>query len=277
MSNNLESIIREAKYIIDNADKLQNPMEYFSILSEFPRILSQFGASFYEGIERKRIPFEVIEGHMDLDSIIINGCSTIGNIKIARILGYEKKDVSNVIDIVCVDQQRTIEQKDSIIRYLEVRKYEYSFLQNNVYGFKLNLNRKEVKIPNLYGIYYYIEVKLPNNTVLYIMIDTVGNITIKKSGLNYTLYFDNFGLFSIIYKFFRYKSRDKKDLREYEKYRDRIKEIINKGFSDRDISNLRRLFSREDIDKIRKNLDKYIEEYPDSVYKSLYKVIEYIF
>ena len=159
---------------------------------------------------------------------------------------------------------------------MEVRKYEYAILPNNIYGFKLNLNGKEVKIPNLYGIYYYIEVKLPNNTVLYIMVDTVENITIKKSGLNYTLYFENFELFSIIYKFFRYKSRDKKDLKEYEKYKDKIKEIIDKGFSDRDISNLRRLFSEKDSSKIRRNLDKYIEEYPDSVYKSLYKVIEYI-
>ncbi len=110
------------------------------------------------------------------------------------------------------------------------------------------------------------------------MIDTAGNINIKKSGLNYTLYFENFGLFSIIYKFFRHKkSRDKKDLIEYEKYRDKIKEIINKGFSDRDISNLRRLFSEKDISKIRKNLDEYVKEYPNSVYKSLYKVIGYIF
>ncbi|MDT7890745.1 MAG: hypothetical protein RQ869_01610 [Candidatus Nanopusillus sp.] len=275
MVNNLESIIRSAEYIINNADKLQNPMEYFSVLSKFPHILSKFGARFNEEIERKRIPFKEIKGHIDLDSIIINGCSTIGNIEIARILDYEEKDVSNVVDIVCEDK-KTIEQKDRIIKYLEMRKYEYKFLPNNIYGFKLNLNRKEVKIPNLYGIYYYIEVKLPNNTLLYIMIDTAGNITIKKSGLNYTLYFENFGLFSIIYKFFRYKSKDKKDLREYEKYKDRIKEIIDKGFSDRDISNLRRLFSKKDIDKIRKNLDKYIEEYPDSVYKSLYKVIEYI-
>ena len=275
MVNNLESIIRKAEYIINNADKLQNPMEYFSILSKFPHILSQFGARFNEEIERKRIPFKEIKRHIDLDSIIINGCSTIGNIEIARILDYEEKDVSNVVDIVCVDK-KTIEQKDRIIKYLEMRKYEYKFLPNNIYGFKLNLNGKEVKIPNLYGVYYYIEIKLPNNTVLYIMIDTVGNITIKKSGLNYTLYFENFGLFSIIYKFFRYKSKDKKDLREYEKYKDRIKEIIDKGFSDRDISNLRRLFSKEDIRRIRKNLDEYVKEYPDSVYKSLYKVIEYI-
>jgi hypothetical protein len=275
MVNNLESIIRSAEYIINNADKLQNPMEYFSVLSKFPHILSQFGARFNEEIERKRIPFKEIKGHIDLDNIIINGCSTIGNIEIARILDYEEKDVSNVVDIVCEDK-KTIEQKDRIIKYLEMRKYEYKFLPNNIYGFKLNLNGEEVKIPNLYGIYYYIEVKIPNNTLLYIMIDTAGNITIKKSGLNYTLYFENFGLFSIIYKFFRYKSKDKKDLREYEKYKDRIKEIINKGFSDRDISNLRRLFSKKDIGRIRKNLDEYVKEYPDSVYKSLYKVTEYI-
>lgn len=75
-----------------------------------------------------------------------------------------------------------------------MRKYEYEFLPNYIYGFKLNLNGEKVKIPNLYGIYYYIEVKLPNNTVLYIMIDTVENIFIKKSGLNYIPYFNNFGL-----------------------------------------------------------------------------------
>ncbi|MFZ8855767.1 MAG: hypothetical protein ACO2OX_01015 [Candidatus Nanopusillus sp.] len=50
-----------------------------------------------------------------------------------------------------------------------MRKYEYEFLPNYIYGFKLNLNGEKVKIPNLYGIYYYIEVKLPNNTVLYII------------------------------------------------------------------------------------------------------------
>ncbi len=273
MANNLESIIREAEYIINNANKLQNPMEYFSILSNFPHILSQFGAIFHEEIDRKRILFEEIKRHIDLDSIIINGCSTVGNIEIARRLDCEEKDVSNVIDIVCENQQRTIKQKDVIIEDLKVRKYEYSFLPNNIYGFKLNLNGKEVKIPNLYGIYYYIEVKLPNNTVLYIMIDTAGNITIKKSGLNYTLYFENFGLFSIIYKFFRDKRKDKEDLKEYEKCKDGIKEIINKGFSDRDISNLRRLFSEKDISKIRKNLDEYVKEHPNSVYKSLYNVI----
>jgi len=276
MTSNLESILREAGCIINNANELSNPEYYLSTLSKFPYILFQFGARFHEEIERKRMPFGEIKRHIDLDSIIINGCSTVGNIEIARILDYEEKDVSNVIDIVCEDQQRTIKQKDSIIRYLEVRKYKYAFLPNDIYGFKLNLNGKEVKIPNLYGIYYYIEVKLPNNKILYIMIDTVGNIFIKKTGLDRTLYIENFGLFSIIYKFFRYRERDIKDLEEYDEYRDKIKEIINKGFSDRDINNLRRLFSEKDVSKIRKNLDKYIEKHPDSVYKSLYKVIGYI-
>jgi len=35
MVNNLESIIYNSTYLIKNADKLQNPMEYFSILSSF--------------------------------------------------------------------------------------------------------------------------------------------------------------------------------------------------------------------------------------------------
>jgi hypothetical protein len=276
MTNNLESKLREARYIINNANQLPNPEYYLPILSKFPYILSQSGARFYEGINRKRIPFGEIKGYIDLDSIIIDGCSTVGNIEIARILNYEEKDVSNVIDIVCEDQRKTIKQKDVIIKYFEMKGYEYRFLPNNIYGFKLNLGGEELTIPNLYGIYYYIEVKLPNNKILYIMIDTAGNIFIKKTGLDRTLYIENFGLFSIIYKFFRYKERDIEDLEEYEEYGDKIKEIINKGFSERDFRNLRSLIGKKDIGRIRKNLDKYLKEHPNSLYKRLYEVIEYV-
>jgi len=276
MTNNLESILRKARYIINNANQLSNPEYYLPTLSKFPHILSQSDAGFYEGINRKRIPFGEIKRYIDLDSIIIDGCSTVGNIEIARRLNYLKKDVSNVIDIVCEDHQRTIEQKDVIIKYFEMKGYEYRFLPNNIYGFKLNLGGEELIVPNLYGIYYYIEVKLPN-IKLYIMIDTEGNIFIKKSGLEHTLYFYNFVLFSLFYKFFRYKERDIKDLEEYEnRYRDKIKEIINKGFGERDFRNLRTSFSKKDIDKIRKNLDKYLKEHPGSIYESLYMVIERI-
>jgi len=107
------------------------------------------------------------------------------------------------------------------------------------------------------------------------MIDTVGNIFIKKTGLDRTLYIENFGLFSIIYKFFRYKERDIKDLEEYEEYGDKIKEIINKGFSERDIDSLRSLIGKKDIN-IRRNLDKYLEKHPGSIYGNLYMVIEHI-
>ena len=276
MINNLESILREARYIINNADKLSNPEYYLPTLSKFPHILSQSDARFYEGINRKRRPFGEIKRYIDLNSIIIDGCSTVGNIEIARRLNYEEKDVSNVIDIVCIDQQKTIEQKDVIIKYFEIEGYEYKFLPNNIYGFKLNLGGEELIAPNLYGIYYYIEVNL-SNLKLYIMIDTEGNILIKKSGLEHTLYFYNFVLFSLFYKFFRYKERDIKDLEEYEnRYRDKIKEIINKGFGERDFRNLRTSFSKKDIDKIRKNLDKYLKEHPGSIYESLYMVIERI-
>ena len=276
MTNNLESILREARYIINNANELSNPEYYLPTLSKFPNILSKFDASFYEGIRKERIPFEEIKRHIDLDNIVIDGCSIVGNIKIAGILNYHEKDVSNVIDIVCKDKERTIEQKDVIIKYSEMKGYEYKFLPNNIYGFKLNLGREELIVPNLYGIYYYIEVKLPNNKILYITIDTAGNLFIKKSGLTYTLYFENSGLFSILYKFFRYNNRDVEDLKKYEKYENRIKEIINGGFSERDFRNLRTSFSKKDIGRIRKNLDKYLKEYPNSVYKRLYEVIEYV-
>jgi hypothetical protein len=276
MTNNLESILREARYIINNANELANPEYYLPTLSKFPYILSQFDTKFYEGIDRKRIPFGEIKRYIDLDSIIIDGCSTVGNIEIARRLNYEEKDVSNVIDIVCRDQRKTIEQKDVIIKYFEMKGYEYRFLPNNIYGFKLNLGGEELIVPNLYGIYYYIEVKLPNNKTLYIMIDTAENIFIKKTGLDRTLYIENFGLFSIIYKFFRYKKRDIGDLEEYEEYGNKIKEIINKGFSEGDFRNLRTSFSKKDIGRIRKNLDKYLKEHPNSVYKRLYEVIEYV-
>ena len=279
MTNNLESILKEAGYIINNANELPNLEYYLPILSKFPKIFSQFDARFYEEIKRERIPFGEIKEYIDLDSIIIDGCSTVGNIEIARVLDYEEKDVSNVIDIVCKDKERTIKQKDVIIKYFEIKGYEYRFLPNNIYGFKLNLGGEELTVPNLYGIYYYIEVKLPklpNNKILYITIDTARNIFIKKTGLDRTLYIENFGLFSIIYKFFRYKEKDIKDLEEYEEYGNKIKEMINEGFSERDFINLRTSFSKKDIDRIRKNLDKYLKEYPNSVYKRLYEVIEYV-
>jgi hypothetical protein len=274
MVQNLESLISDVGYIINNADKLSNPKDYIQIISKIQYIISSSNAKFYEGIKRKRIPFDEIERYMDLDSILINGCSTIGSIEIARILRFGEKAVSNVIDIICIDQQRAITQRDTITNYIKMRRYKYEFLPNNIYGFRVSLN-EELIIPNLYGIYFYIKVDL-SNLKLYITINMAGNLFIKKNGLNYILYFNDFGLFSIIYKFFRYKDKDIKDLEEYEKYKDKIKEIINKGFNDRDIDNLRILFGEKDIDKIRKNLDKYLEKHPGSVYKSLYKVIEYV-
>jgi hypothetical protein len=153
--------------------------------------------------------------------------------------------------------------------------YEYEFLPKETYGYIISLNGKIKIIPNLYGMYYYIEVDLPY-LKLYITIDTKGDILIKKNGLDYTLYFENFGLFSILYKFFRYNDRDVEDLKKYEKYENRIKEIINEGFSERDFKNLRTSFSKKDVGKIRKNLDKYLKEHPNSVYKRLYEVIEYV-
>jgi len=277
MVNNLESIIWDARDIINNANKLSNPQYYLPIISEIQNMVSSRHARFREGIKRKRVSFAEIEGYMDLDSILIDGCSTVGNIEIARILKFREKDVSNVIDIVCIDQQRTMEQRDSVTKYIEKRGYKYEFLPNNVYGFELSLNGEELIIPNLYGIYYYIKVDL-SNLKLYIMIDTEGNILIKKSGLENTLYFYNFVLFSLFYKFFRYKDKDIKDLEEYEnRYRDKIKEIISRGFNERDLNNLRKAFNEIDIDKITRNLDKYIEKHPDSVYKNLYNIIERVY
>jgi hypothetical protein len=220
--------------------------------------------------------FGEIKRRIDLDSIIVEGCSPFGNIEITRRLDYLEKPVSNVIDIGCKDKERTIEQKDKIIKYLEMKGYEYRFLPNNIYGYKLNLNEKILVIPNLYGRYYYIEVNIPNNRKLYIMIDTEGNILIRKHSLERTLYFEYYALLSIIYKFFRYKEKDIKDLEEYEKYRDKIKEIIDKGFSERDINNLRTLFG-EEYTKIIRNWYKYLEKHPGSIYESLNNVFHKLF
>jgi hypothetical protein len=276
MPNDLESILREAGYIINNANNLSNPEDYLQIISKIQYMLSQSNANFHEEIKRERLPFREIKRYIDLNSIIIEGCSTFGNIEITSILNDLEKRVSNVIDIGCKDKERTIEQKDKIIKYIEMKGYEYRFLPNNIYGYKLNLNGKIVVIPNLYGIYYYIEVKIPNNRTLYIMIDTAGNILIRKHSLEHTLYFENFGLFSIIYKFYRYKEKDIKDLEEYENYRDKIKEIINKGFSEEDINNLRTLFG-EEYKKIIRNLSKYLKDHPGSIYISLYNIFNKLF
>jgi hypothetical protein len=274
MTKDLESIIKDFEYIINNANKLSNPNDYLSILSKILRLLSD--AEFHEEIEKKRVPFSEIKKYINLDNIIIDGCSTVGNIEITRILDYGEKDVSNVIDIVCKDQQKTIEQKNIIINHCEMKRYKCRFLSSNIYGFKISLNKKELIIPNLYGIYYYIEVDL-QDLKLYITIDTAGNLFIRRKGFSYTLYFDNFGLFSLLYKFLRYKATDIKDLEEYEnKYIDGIKRIINRGFSKSDFNNLRSSFSEKDIDRIIKNLNEYLKKHSDSVYKKLYEVIEYI-
>ncbi|MCG2868209.1 MAG: hypothetical protein L7G90_02390 [Candidatus Nanopusillus sp.] len=109
MVNNLESIIWDARDIINNANKLSNLQYYLPTISEIQNMVSLRHARFREGIKRERVPLAEIEGYMDLDSILIDGCSTVGNIEIARILKFREKDVSNVIDIVCIDQQRTME------------------------------------------------------------------------------------------------------------------------------------------------------------------------
>jgi len=273
MTNNLESIIKDFEYIINNANKLSNPNDYLSTLSKILHLLSN--AKFHEEIEKERVSFSEIKKYINLDNIIIDGCSTVGNIEITRILDYGEKDVSNVIDIVCKDQQKTIEQKNVIINYCEMKRYKCRLLSSNIYGFKISLNKKELIIPNLYGIYYYIEVDL-QDLKLYIMIDTEGNIFIRRKRFSYTLYFDNFGLFSLLYKFLRYKATDIKDLEEYEKHIDGIKRIINRGFSKSDFNNLRSSFGEKDIDRIIGNLNDYLKKHPNSIYKKLYEVIEYI-
>jgi len=178
--------------------------------------------------------------------------------------------------MVCGDIKGTIEQKNKIIKYLEMKGYEYRFLPNNIYGYILYLKGKKFEIPNQYGIYYYIEVKLPNGITLYIMITTAGNIIIKKGGLDRILYFENWQLFSIIHKFYRYQKKDIEDLEEYEKYRDKIEEIINKGFSEGDINNLRSLFG-DKYKKIIRNWYKYLKEHPGSIYESLNNIFDKLF
>jgi hypothetical protein len=268
-----------AGYIIDKANELQNLEDHLQILLEISYKLSH-KADFHERIERKRIPFWKIERHISLKEIINEGCYPIGNIDITSILNDSENIVSNVIDTVCIDKERTTEQKYKIIKYLEMKGYEYRFLPNNVYGYILSLKGKKFEIPNQYGIYYYIEVKLPDDITLYIIITTAGNIIIKKGGLDRILYFENRQLFSIIHKFFRYQKKDIKDLEEYEEYGDKIKEIINKGFSGEDINNLRSLFDNKYIEKIKRNWHEYIEKHPGSIYESLndvIKVIEHIY
>jgi hypothetical protein len=61
MANDLESILREAEYIINNANNLSNSEDYLPILSKFPNIFSEFNAKFYEGIKRERLPFREIK------------------------------------------------------------------------------------------------------------------------------------------------------------------------------------------------------------------------
>ena len=82
MANDLESILSKAVYIINNANNLSNPEDYLPIISKFPDILSQSNANFYEGIRRERILFGEIKRRIDLDSIIVEGCSPFGNIEI---------------------------------------------------------------------------------------------------------------------------------------------------------------------------------------------------
>jgi len=55
MANDLESILREAGYIINNANELSNPEYYLPTLLKILNILSR--ATFYEGLKRERIPF----------------------------------------------------------------------------------------------------------------------------------------------------------------------------------------------------------------------------
>jgi hypothetical protein len=55
MTKNLELILQDVKYIIDNADKLLNPRKYLPKLLEIQDMLSQSGVRFYEGIEKERV------------------------------------------------------------------------------------------------------------------------------------------------------------------------------------------------------------------------------
>jgi hypothetical protein len=56
MVNNLESIIWDARDIINNANKLSNPQYYLPKISEIQNMVSSRHARFREGIKRERVP-----------------------------------------------------------------------------------------------------------------------------------------------------------------------------------------------------------------------------
>ncbi|BBL45753.1 hypothetical protein MJ1_0605 [Nanobdella aerobiophila] len=248
----LDDLIYKANQI--NIDQLKSYEKNFESLA---KILKKGKYQFLE-LDRFRIPYQKLDGYANLNEIKWEGCNLIGNLAIAKYLDLKDKDVSNIIDLVCEKPEDTLIQLDKIIKNIS----GYKILPNNVFGYYIR--DKNIKIPNQYGLYYYIELE----NQVYFVISTGGNIIVNKSSIEVMKYIENCLLFSFLSKFIRYKDKDIYDLEEYEKY-EKTRDIVYSGFSEKDINNIREILNPKYIEKGRKNIRDYLSKNPRSIYKEL--------
>jgi len=275
MSRRLEEILSnpEMQYLINNANNIENIQKYLPILSELAKKVKKHNTWFIEGLARYRVPYKDIEKYIDLDEILIDNCSIVGNIEIIRQLRNQKQDyqdyyVSSVIDIVCKTSEKTLEQTNKIEEYLTEKKYKYRFLPPDIYV--IEFKSPNIKIPNQFGVYRYIDTEIEKqNLRIYFLIAAENNIIIRRNSIIEVVYIENFALFSLLFKFYRYTEKDKKDLEKYEKSREGLEKIIDKGFHEKDLEKIMKIFGKEERDKIMKKIKSYVDSHPDTIYKKL--------
>ncbi len=273
MSKKLEELLdrEDIRYLIKNANKIEDPEKYRREFEEMSKLLRKIDAPFKYIINRFRLPIKEILKYLNLDDILVKkGCSYIGNLLIVTKLKIDHY-VSNVVDIVC-NKDTLHEQEKTALEYIS--RYDYEFLPSTTFGFVID---NKLIIPNYYGIYEYILLRLNNNLPLYIILGAEGNIYIKKGKISETIYFEDPILISLLYKFYRSHERDWYDLNMYEdKNPHELKRIIEMGISENDLEKALKLFDKKDLEKILSRIEEYMKRNPNTVYQGLISIVERI-
>jgi hypothetical protein len=219
---------------------------------------------FESSINKERVPYLTLEEYINeieekKDNI---GFEIVGSLALISLYNEENKQkaiTSNVIDIVCKEKYCVDEIKK------KSKERGFSELREDIFKVCFSKNNKKICFPNQIG--YYVYLKKDN---VYVFISIEGSINLKLSGFDETYYINNVILFTILYKFFRFKPKDIYDLISLNNYVDRKKwEKIPKEFDKEDKEKILKIFGERGIKKILENYRSFMENYPDTIYKEL--------
>ncbi|MGC9079487.1 MAG: hypothetical protein ACP5G1_01985 [Nanopusillaceae archaeon] len=262
-----------AKCLEDILSQVQS-FSNFSVTQSMKEKLSQcykeirsneIPGKFISYIEKTRLPYYTLESYLNKIEKARNNIDfrIIGSLNLIYYLYRDEEkynaSTSNVIDIVCkekycVDEMRNIFKQEGFVE-----------IEENVFQVCFGKDNKKICFPNQIGYYVYL-----SNGNTYVTISAEGSITLQLSKFVETHYIDNSTLFTLLYKFFRFKPTDIGDLISLNNNKDDDKWAkMPKKFDYVDKKKVLEIFGKKGIEKTLKNYEYFMAKHPNSIYGEL--------